>query len=102
MSGNRSIWPQFSIETPEGRKDIHILIYHKTFADKRRKAYSSLLFKEKILKLYEGLDEEYLYEVLSETMDNHLYITTNHIDPTLPIFSANFDEKGKCVVLQLR
>ncbi len=94
IEGEVGILPHYIFETFEQRIDARIFIYHKTLVDERRRAYATNLFKNNAVKLYNGLSEEYLYEVLSEIGDAHVIETVNRIDPHVPIYSAVISSSG--------
>ncbi len=94
VEGNVGILPQYMFETYEQKINARIFIYHKTFVDQRRHKISQALIKTKAVKLYKGLSEEYLYEVISEIGDAHIIETVSKIDSKIPIYSAVITPTG--------
>jgi len=86
LQGSKGIFPRYIFETDYGRWESSVLIYHKTLVNARHKALSKKLIENKSVKLYKDLNEEYLYEVISEMTDIHLFETLQHIDSVLPIY----------------
>ena len=99
LQSSKGIYPRYVFETDFGKWETSVLIYQKTLVNLRHKALCKKLIDNNAVKLFKGLDEEYLYEVVSEMTDIHLYETLQHIDNTLPIYSVketgdgNFDIK---------
>lgn len=101
VEGEQGVFPHYMFESSDGKEDVYVLIYHKTRVDGRRKQYIEKLLSGGSVNLYEGLGEDYLYEILSETADEHLFETVKNIDLMLPIFTANIPEEGSIKVEQL-
>ncbi|HRN69650.1 MAG TPA: hypothetical protein PLS49_00565 [Candidatus Woesebacteria bacterium] len=89
-----AIFPQYIFETYLQKFNSHVFIYHKKYVDERRHTFAKKLYENKIVDLYEGLSEEYLYEVLSEIGDSHVFETVTKIDSRIPIYSATFSSHG--------
>lgn len=94
LEASQGLYPQYTLETYEGSFESRILVFHKTLVDLRHKELSRKLVEKKIVTLYDDLDADYLYEVLSETAETHLYETIRFIDPKLPIYSVTIDAEG--------
>lgn len=80
------------IKTIEGEKTIEVflLVFHQTLFEERQKNLSKKLSQEKIVKLYPGLEEEYLKMALIETGENHFYEYINYYTKNLPLYQVNF------------
>lgn len=90
FQGENGLLPHYHFKDIQGDIDARIFIYHKTLIDERRKEFSQKLYQSKAVKLFEGFTDEYLYEVLSEIGDSHLFETLHMIDSNLPIYSASY------------
>lgn len=88
IEGNKGVLPHYLFQSAQGTIDARIFIYHKSLIDERRKLIAKNLFQSKAINLLEGQDEEYIYEVLSEVGDSHLFEVLHRIDSNLPIYSA--------------
>ncbi len=93
FESSQGLYPQYSFETMEGSLESRILVLHKTLVDERHKLLAQKLIDNKCVQLYDNLDCDYLYEVLSETTEVHMYETVRFIDPKLPIYSVKINEK---------
>jgi len=102
LQGSKGLFPRHVFETDYGRWESSVLVYQKTLIDARHKALSKKLIKNEHVKLFNGLNEEYLYEVLSEMTDTHLYETLRRIDPAIPIYSVVFDENDEFKIKKLQ
>ncbi len=93
LQGSKGIFPRYTFETDYGKWESSVLIYHKTLVNARHKALSKRLIENKSVKLFKDLNEEYLYQVISEMTDIHIFETLQHIDAALPIYDVKiFDE----------
>ncbi len=101
FESSQGLYPQYTFESYEGTYESHLLIFHKTLVDLRHRELAKKFVDKKIVELYGGLDVDYLYEVLSDTTEVHLYETVRRIDTKLPIFTVSVDEKQKIIVNQL-
>ncbi|QQG44312.1 MAG: hypothetical protein HYW86_00105 [Candidatus Roizmanbacteria bacterium] len=102
VRGDYGIKPQYELQTDEGGiKKVQVFIFHRTLVDSRHKELSQKLIENKAVKLFENQDAEYLYEVLSEETDNHLFETARHLAKNLRIFEVNFKNNGEYEVKEV-
>jgi hypothetical protein len=102
LKGNFGIFPRFIIETEEGQKEVSTFVYQKTLVDERHRVLVKKLIEDKAVKLFDNLDEEYLYEVLSEEGEIHLLETVNRLASDLPLFEVIFDNRGRFSLKSLK
>lgn len=102
VKGNFGVYPRFVIETEEGKKEVSIFVYHQTLVDERHRLLVKRLIDNKAIKLFDGLDQEYLYEVLSQEAENHLLETVNRLAFDLPIFKVVFNNDGRFKLTSLK
>jgi len=102
VKGNFGIFPRFIIETDEGKKEVSVFVYQQTLVDKRHRVLVKKLIEDKAVKLFDNLDEEYLYEVLSEEGEIHLLETLNRLASDLPLFEVIFDDSGRFSLKSLK
>jgi len=92
MANNLTI-KQFSNET------IEVFIYQKTLDNKRRRILAKNLLP--YVKTSFSVDEEYLYQILSQVSDNQLLETVNRLAKDLPAYEVEFEEGGEFEIKQL-
>jgi len=102
VKGNFGILPRFIIDTDEGKKEVSVFVYQQTLVDERHRVLAKKLIENKAVKLFDNLDEEYLYEVLSEEGENHLLETVNRLVSDLPLFEVIFDNCGRFSLKSLK
>jgi hypothetical protein len=102
VKGNFGIFPRFIIETDEGKKEVSVFVYQQTLVDKRHRVLVKKLIEDKAVRLFDNLDEEYLYEVLSEEGEIHLLETVNRLASDLPLFEVIFDDSGQFSLKSLK
>lgn len=94
MKGQFTLPSCMEIVANTQRKNIYPFIFHYSLINKRHKDTVKKLLEENALKLFPGQDEEYLYEVISDMTDNHLFESIKRLIPTLPIYLVSFEENG--------
>jgi len=94
IKGSDNIYPCYTMETEEGRQRIEFFVYHQSLVDERHRVLASTLLRQKAVKLFGGCDENYLYQVISETAENHLMETSRRLAKGLPIYQVKFDNEG--------
>ena len=102
VKGNFGILPRFIIDTDEGKKEVSVFVYQQTLVDERHRVLAKKLIENKAVKLFNNLDEEYLYEILSEEGENHLLETVNRLVSDLPLFEVIFDNCGRFSLKSLK
>lgn len=101
LSGPYSVYPRFNLDTDEGNAEVEVFIYHQGLSHERYKILAEKLIKNKAVKLYNGLDHEYLYQALSETAENHLMETAKRLAKGLPIYQVKFKDDGEFEVKEM-
>lgn len=88
------IYPQYNLETERGNKFVEVFVYHQTLTDEKHRVLAEKLLDSGAVKFKLGEDREYLYEILSETAENHLMETAKRLASDLPIYTVTFDIDG--------
>lgn len=101
IRGNYSVKPTFSISTDDGDLNGNLFVFHETIANQIHRKISDKLIKNKAVKLFPGTDEEYLYEVLSESTEEQLYETLKKLALDLPIYLVEFKDDGSFKVKEV-
>lgn len=71
----------------DGGDNKEIFVFHSGLVNERHRALA-----KKLTKTQE--DEDYLYSVYSDTIDNHLFEIAKRLAKGLPIYGVNFDAQG--------
>ena len=100
IRGQYNIYPCYVLEGVGAKKRMEFLVYHQTTIDERHKILAKKLIENQVIILPDGCDEEYLYEALSETSENHLMETIKRLAMGLPIYQVTFKEKGGFSILE--
>lgn len=95
INGNYGIYPKYTLQTDESEIATSIFEYHKTLVDARHKKLAKTLIKNNAVTLPEGCGEDYLYQVFSETSENHLMETAGRLAKGLPIYQVTFKDNGE-------
>lgn len=101
VRGNYGILPQATVYTDLGKKDVQVFVYHRSLVDKRRKILAKELVEKNAVTLYEGLDEEYLYEILTDVGDNHFFETIKKTAAGLSLYAVTIDKPSKIDIKEL-
>ncbi len=94
VSGPYGILPQYKLATSKRDVLTQAFVFHKSLVDERHRALAKALIESKAVILFEGCDEEYLYEVLSSTTEDYLMDMVKGTAKGLSIFEVVFDETG--------
>lgn len=97
VKGEMGIYPQYEYESELDGRDIktQVYVYQKTLVNRRRKIFVDQLIAENAVKMFEGCDDEYLYQVLSNEAENHLFEFLKKRADGLPIYAVEIDDKQK-------
>ena len=98
VQGEWGVYPQVHISTAQGTMPIQIYVFQKTLTDQRHRELAKKLIENKAVKLFDNLDAEYLYEVMSSVAEDHILETTTRLAKNLPIYEVIFKNDGSFVV----
>lgn len=101
VKGRYGIYPRYFLEIEGGSTEVQVFVFHSTLVNQRHRMLVSTLLKNKAVKLSSGCDDEYLYEVLSETTENHLFETAKRLASGLPIYLVEFAEDGNFIIKEM-
>lgn len=95
VKGEFGIYPRYTLSSPSDKQvEVEVFVYHQSLVNKRHKLLAEKLVEKGAVKLYPGCDEEYLYQVLSDEGENHLFETSKRLAKGLPLFQVKFKEDG--------
>lgn len=92
VKGNFGVLPRFKLGQTEGGREGQIFVFHNTFVDARHHILAKKLIASKAFEFEGGIDEEYLYTVLSDACEEHLLETAKRLALGLPIYEVTFFE----------
>ncbi len=101
IKGEFGVLPHSVVKTELADAGVQVYIYHRTLGDQRRRLIAQKLLEEKAVTLLDGLDEEYLYEVLTDTGDTHLFETIKRIASGLPMFLVDITSPSHIKIEEL-
>lgn len=101
IRGNYSVSSAFSVSSNRGEIQGKLFIFHETITNRNHRVISKKLIGEKAVKLYPGTDEEYLYEVLSETTENYVIETVKRLASGLPLYLVKFADSGSFTIEEM-
>lgn len=90
--GNYSIKTRYLLETARGTKEVGAFVYHDSLVKERHKKLAQELILNKAVKLYNGLDADYLYDVLTDMTEDHLFETVKRLAGGLPVYNITFKD----------
>lgn len=71
-----------------------IFVFHDSLVSSRHKILAKKLLQEKAIKTLTAGNQDYLFTILSETTENHLFEIAKRLAKDLPIYAVNFDQGG--------
>lgn len=94
VRGDWSLKTRHFFETTQGKVLSQIFIFQETLVNERHKVLVKKLLEKKALDTLKKDDKDYLYMILSETSEAHLFETIRKLAKGLTIFEVKFDESG--------
>lgn len=101
IKGNWNIYPCYVLQTVEGTRRVGFFEFHQTLVDFRHRILAKKLIENNVVKLYKDCDDEYLFQAITETTENHFYETVRRLAPNLPIYSIVFKDDGRYDIEEL-
>jgi hypothetical protein len=101
IKGMYALPSQLSINSDFGKKRISPFAFHYTLVNQRHRVIAHDLIEKNIVELFPGQDEEYLYEVISDMTDIHLFESIGRTAPNLPIYKVEFDKDSNFIIEDL-
>lgn len=98
IEAEQGLFPNYLYDSGYGVLNAKILVFHKTYVDRRHRELSDLLITNNAVKLFSGLDADYLYQIISEMAEYHLFQTLKLRDPHIPLYSASVSSDNKVSV----
>ncbi len=92
--GYWSLKTKYFFEMSEGKVLSQIFVFHQTLVNERHRSLVKKLLDKKAISALKDDDDDYLYTILSETSEAHLFETLKRISEGLPIFEISFEEDG--------
>ena len=94
IEGDWGIYPQYVLETNEGKKPVQVFVYHKTLVERRRRLMAKKLLEKKAIVFRNGENEEMLYQALNEVGEDHFFETAKRLAKDLFIYQVVFQGNG--------
>lgn len=101
IRGNYSLEQAFSFPNKEGIKIGELFIFHESFVNIKHRELAKKLIQDKVVSLFPGCDEEYLYEALSDATENYLFDLLKKQAEGLPLYLVEFEEDGSFLVREM-
>ncbi len=92
IKGIAGLYPQASLDTEYGTKHIQVYVQQQTLLDARNKRIAQLLLENNAITLFEGCDQEYLYEVFAEMSDYCFYYGLQKEIKQIPLYTVHFTD----------
>ena len=101
VRGNWSLKTRYFFAMTEGKVLSQIFVSHQTLVNERHRALAKKLLEKKAFSGLKEDDEDYLYMILSETSEAHLFETLKRMSEGLLIFEVKFEDSGDFDLKQL-
>jgi hypothetical protein len=95
IEADYGLFPHYAFNSTEGGMNANILIFQKTFINRRHRKLCKLWVANGSVELFAGLDSDYLYEIISEITENHLFQTLKLSYSNLPLYFASVSPDKK-------
>lgn len=94
VKGSSNIKPTMSITTDTGKLHVFVYIFHQTQLNTLNRLLAKQCLENGAISLFDGQDEEYLYEVVSDTADEFFYESIRYFCKGLPLFLLQYKDEG--------
>lgn len=94
VRGPYGLYNQYPNDAGEGAATTQIFVFHDSLVNSRHRVLAEKLIAKKAVKKLAADDQDYLYSVLSETTENHLFEIAKRLAKSLPLYVVNFDLDG--------
>lgn len=94
VTGYYGVMPQGEVDVEGSMLKVQTFVFHKTLVDERHKVLAKKLIEKKAVELLNGLDDQYLYQAISEVTETHLFETVKRLAKGLPIYEVRFKDDG--------
>lgn len=101
IKGKYNIYPCYVLGDSVVKQRVEFLLFHQTLVYERHRILSKKLIENKAIKLYDGCDEEYLFEIMSETADSHFEQTIKKLAKGVMIYKIKFEADGNFEVTEI-
>lgn len=71
-----------------------VFVFHDSLVSSRHRVLAKNLIQEKAIKTLTAEDQDYLFTILSETTEDHLFEIAKRLAKDLPLYAVNFDQDG--------
>lgn len=71
-----------------------VFVFHDSLVSSRHRVLAKNLIQEKVIKTLTQEDQDYLFTILSETTEDHLFEIAKRLAKDLPLYAVNFDQDG--------
>ncbi len=95
VRGDWSLRTRHFFEMKEGRVLSQIFVFQQTLVNERHKQLAKKLLEKKAFKTLKENDADYLYMILSETAESHLFEIARRLAEDLPILEVEFNDVGE-------
>jgi len=94
VEGPFSIDPVFTTMVEGGKAQMRMYVYHKTVTDERHRALAHQLIETAAVEFLSSPDEEYMYQILSNVLDDVVFEEIAEKAKGLPIYEISFADDG--------
>ncbi len=91
IRGPYGLYTQYS---NNGARVLQVFVFHDSLISSRHRALAKNLIQEQAIKTLNKDDQDYLFTILCETTQDHLFEIAKRLAKDLPIYAVNFDQGG--------
>ncbi len=91
--GGYGVCPGTRLSIEGHTKEIQVFVHQMNLMNSRHRRLAFELIKQNAVQLHAGCDEEYLYEVFSETAETHLFESIKFQKRGIPVYEVHIDTK---------
>jgi hypothetical protein len=94
VKGLNGLKSAMNVTTDTGTLHIFVYVFHQTQLNNLNRLLAQKCIESSAISLFDGQDEEYLYEVVSDTADEFFYESIRYFCKGLPLYLLQYKDEG--------
>lgn len=94
VKGLNGLKSAMNVSTDTGTLHVFVYVYHQTQLNNLNRLLAKQCLENGAISLFNGQDEEYLYEVVSDTADEFFYESIRYFCKGLPLYLLQYKDEG--------
>ena len=94
VKGRSGLKPTLHVTSGTGTFSVFVYVFHQSQLNTLNRVLAKQCIENDVVSLFEGQDEEYLYEIVSDTADEFFYESIRYFCKDLPLYLLEYKDDG--------